>query len=576
MLGLKPSLRNRIEKLYQRRLRPDAVITPELARSLTEISHEMGRQLGILVDRRGNMEAVIVGDAKSIMISEMGRYRVGSTRFRGLRFIHTRLDDGPLTQDDLTDLALLRFDLMVSVEALATGLPGRVHAAHLLPGDHGKLWQDMEARNVHQLSEIDFQEFIEALEDEFAAAARTRTVGGERRRAILVGVTTASLEDAKASMEELRLLAESAGIEVLDTVLQRRSHVDVRTLVGPGKMKEIFIRCLQLGADMLVFDRELSGSQVRAVAEGTDLEVIDRTQLILDIFARRAHSREGKIQVELAQLKYSLPRLVLKDDFLSRITGGIGLKGPGETKVEVLQRRIRDRIAALERDITALSRGRDERRKARQKAGTPVVSIVGYTNAGKSTLFNALTNSHVFVENRLFATLDPTTRRLRFPEAPERPGTPGGLLGSISGPQTAEPPGRPGRFTESHEIILADTVGFLQDLPEDLVAAFRATLEELREGTLLLHVVDVSNPDFQDQILAVEDILSDLALDAIPTLLVFNKCDLVDAARVAEVAENHPGAVFVSALDRDSLPRLTDAIAVQLWSERRELARVED
>ncbi len=488
-----------------------------------------------MLDRKGNIESVIVGDAKGIEISEMGRYRVGRIRFRGLRLVHTHLDESPLNQDDLTDLALLRFDLMVAIQALPNGLPGTVSMAHLMPGVEGKEpWLLLAPQTVHQLTSIDFQDYIMSLEEEFAAEARTREVDHSHRRAVLVGVTSSSVKDAQFSLEELGALADSAGIEVLDTILQRRQRVDARTLVGPGKMKEIFIRCLQLDADLLIFDRELSGSQVRAISELTDLEVIDRTQLILDIFARRAHSREGKIQVELAQLKYSLPRLVLKDDFLSRITGGIGLKGPGETKMEVLRRKVRDRITALEKEIKTLARGRDERRKARQKSRVPVVSIVGYTNAGKSTLFNALTKSDVFVENRLFATLDPTTRRIRFPE--------------------------------ERELIMADTVGFMEDLPEDLVAAFRATLEELREASLLLHVVDISNPDFEDQMTAVDEILSDLAIDSIPALLVFNKCDRVHEDRQREVEDRYPDSLMISALEKSTLPALIEAMQEALWN----------
>ncbi len=285
---------------------------------------------------------------------------------------------------------------------------------------------------------------------------------------------------------------------------------------------------------VIVFDCELSGSQVRAINEVTELEVIDRTQLILDIFAQRAHSREGKLQVELAQLKYSLPRLVLRDDFLSRITGGIGAKGPGETKIEELKRQIKQRITRLETDIKALSRGRDERRKRREAAGIPVVSIIGYTNAGKSTLMNALTGSNVLAENRLFATLDPITRRMRFPQ--------------------------------ERELILTDTVGFLRDLPEDLVAAFRATLEELREAHLLIHLVDMANPQFRDQVRAVDDLLVDLGLDNVPVLLVFNKEDAVDAEAAAAIREEFE-AISIAALRPSTLPRLTRQIERILWEE---------
>ena len=532
-------MRKRIEKLYTRKISPHQVISPELARALTELSRESGRVLGILVDRKGNVVDVIVGDAKGITISEMGRYRVSRARFRGLRCIHTRLSDEGVSQDDLTDLALLRFDLMLVVKALDSGLPGPVHLAHLVPtrGEaNGDLmtWEVLPPRAVHDL-DIDFSAFIEALESEFATKARTaQAVGDRRRRAILVHVSRGSREEAQESMDELRELARSANLVVVDEIMQRRAQLDGRTVVGRGKMNEIFIRSLQRGADLIIFDHELSGSQVRNIGDLTELEIIDRTQLILDIFAQRAQSREGKIQVELAQLKYSLPRLVLKDDCLSRITGGIGARGPGETKIEELKRQVQTRITRLERDIEALSRGRDERRKKREQAGIPVVSIVGYTNAGKSTLLNALTGADVLAENKFFATLDPTTRRMRFPE--------------------------------KRELILADTVGFMRELPKDLVNAFRATLEELREADLIIHLVDMSNPAFEEQMSAVDELLSDLGVDNAPILLVFNKEDRLDPEQVEEIRERYR-AICVSATDRETLPRLTRALEESLWKE---------
>jgi GTP-binding protein HflX len=284
---------------------------------------------------------------------------------------------------------------------------------------------------------------------------------------------------------------------VQDRVIQRRTKIDPRTVLGKGKLEELLVRALQLGADLMVFDRELSPAQVRSVSEATDLKVIDRAQLILDIFAQRAQSREGKIQVELAQLKYLLPRLVVgHDSAFSRLAGGIGGRGPGETKLETDRRRVRDRISRLEKEIEHLRGRRQERRKERIRREFPVVSIVGYTNAGKSTLLNMLTQSHVHAEQRMFATLDPTSRRLRLPR--------------------------------EQEVIINDTVGFIRDLPPDLLAAFRATLEEISDSDLLIHLVDASNPRWPQQLESVERILSELHYETIPRLLVFNKADLVD------------------------------------------------
>jgi GTP-binding protein HflX len=479
---------------------------------------------------------VIVGDARGILIQELGRYRAGKSRFRGLRFLHTHLKGEPLSQDDLLDLALLRFDLVAAVEVLPAGLPGQVFQAHLMPGkSDDQPWEVLPPVQIHGL-DTDFLDFITSLEEEYRTFQGGRSVDTRAKRALLVAVDTSrSSEAVEESMEELKALAWSAGMDILDTLIQKRAHIDGRYLVGSGKIKEIFIRSLQAGANLIIFDHELTPSQVRSISEATELEVIDRTQLILDIFASRARSREGKLQVELAQLRYSLPRLVLKDDFLSRITGGIRARGPGETKLEILHRRISDRIAHLEKEIEHLRRERDNRRRERDRTGIPVISIVGYTNAGKSTLLNSLTGSSVHVEDRLFATLDPTTRRLRFPE--------------------------------EREVIVTDTVGFIRDLPAELFKAFRSTLEELQEADLLIHLADTASPMIDDHIAAVDNILQDLALDNTPTVLVFNKMDLLPDARVRELCEEY-GAIPISAKNRATLEVLIEAITERLWAAR--------
>lgn len=495
-----------------------------MAKYLAEISHEIKRQIGILVDRKGNIEDVIVGDAQGVYISEMKRYRTGKTRFRGVRFIHTHLKPEKLSKDDLMDLALLRFDLILAIEVNQNGLPGACHQAHLLPGkETEKIWLELVPVSVNRL-ENDFLEFIQSLEEEFAQHERGSGLSKKNKRAILVGINVDTSIDSFNSMEELKELAVSSDLYVADILNQNRPHIDPKFVIGKGKLKELFIKTLQLNADVIIFDCELNASQNRALSDATELEVIDRTQLILDIFAKRAKSKDGKLQVELAQLKYSLPRLVLKDDFLSRITGGIGARGPGETKLEIYKRRISDRIAKLETEIETLSKRRQQLRNKRDKANVPIISIVGYTNAGKSTLLNRLTSSDVFVEDKLFATLDPTTRRLRFPE--------------------------------EREVIITDTVGFIRDLPKDLVNAFMATLEELREADLLLHLVDISSPAFLEQIKSVEGILSDLAIDNIPVLLVFNKMDKVENEYRIEIEEKY-NTFCISALKRINLDFLS-------------------
>jgi GTP-binding protein HflX len=523
-LGLKPSQLEALRRTYRRRVDAESVVSPELARHLTELSRELNRQVGILLGRKGDVEAVVVGDARQMTLPDVGRARAGESRLRGLRLVHTHLHGEPLTRDDLTDLALLRLDLVAAIEVKEDGLPGRVHYAHLLPeNDERALWKDEVAPSVH---ELDFPALSSALalEEEFARARALRRTGG-RERAILVGWggRGRSRADAEGSLVELRELARTAGVEVLDATLQLRKDPDPRTFIGAGKLQELLLHSMQLMASMIVFDADLSPSQARHIAEATSLKILDRTQLILDIFAQRAQSADGKLQVELAQLKYLYPRLVGRDDSLSRLAGGIGGRGPGETKLEIDRRRVRDRITALERRIAGLSQDRGVRRKQRNARGLPVLSIVGYTNAGKSTLLNALTRSEVLVEDKLFATLDPTSRRLRFPR--------------------------------DREVIVTDTVGFIRDLPEDLVDAFRATLEELDDADLLLHVVDAADARHEAQIAAVEKILGGLGLDGKQRLLVFNKADRLPPGEAEAIAHRVDG-VAVSARDGDGFPEL--------------------
>ena len=535
--GLKASQSKRLLATWRRRVQQRELVSLELARHLTELSREIGRQLGVLINRRGEIEHVIVGDAKQLVLPDIGRARAGSARLRGLRLVHTHLRDEPLTRDDLTDLVLLRLDAVAAVVARDDGLPGKVYLATLLPWNTaGDVYQLSDAPALPEL-EFDAQEQIAALEQEMARVAPVRAVGVEGR-AILVGVFTREKAEAESSMQELQELARTAGVQVLDAILQGRREIDPRTLIGQGKLSEILVRSMQLGADLLVFDHDLTPSQARHISEATSLRILDRTQLILDIFAQRAQSADGKLQVELAQLKYLLPRLVGRDESLSRLAGGIGGRGPGETKLEVDRRRVRDRIAGLEARIDRLSADRAVRRRQRNRGGVPVISIVGYTNAGKSTLLNALTDSSVLVENKLFATLDPTSRRLKFPR--------------------------------DREVIITDTVGFIRDLPRDLVNAFRATLEELEEADLLLHVVDASDKRHDEQAAAVERVLSTLAVAETPRLVVYNKADRVPEA--AAVLAARDGGVAVSALTRAGFPELIARCEEILWKGGKVLA----
>jgi len=534
-LGLKPSQLHALRRTTRRRVAADEVVSPELARHLAEVSHEIGRQVGVLLDRKGDVQWVLVGDAGKLTLPDVGRGRAGSHRLRGLRLVHTHLDGEPLTRDDHTDLALLRLDSVAALEVRDDGQPGRVHLAWLIPENPaGALWQEESFASVHELR-YDAQGGPLALEEEFARARTARRTGG-RERCILVGVSgrTRSREEGEASLLELRELARTAGVEVVDATLQHRREIDPRTLIGKGKLEDILLRSMQLMADLIVFDANLSPSQATHLAEATSLKILDRTQLILDIFAQRAQSADGKLQVELAQLRYLYPRLSGRDDSLSRLAGGIGGRGPGETKLEIDRRRVRDRITFLEGKIDQLSVDRKVRRRQRTRQQLPVVSIVGYTNAGKSTLLNALTHAEVLVEDKLFATLDPTSRRLRFPR--------------------------------EREVIITDTVGFIRDLPKDLVNAFRATLEELEDASLLLHVVDASDPARLAQVEAVESILGSLDLLGRPRVMVWNKADRLDV-QTREDLRRGRGGVVVSARERQGLAELLAKVEATLFAE---------
>ena len=540
--GLKPSEIKSLQYLYRRRLAPDQVISPELARNLTEQSHKIGRQVGVLVDRRGIVTHVIVGDTHKLFIPELGRARAGSRRFRGLRLLHTHVLGEPLSKDDLTDLSLLRLDLVAALQVGDGGLPGTLQYATLLPPREAdgaaEPYRTEGPVRVHDLHE-DFGALIAALEGEFAtarAAAEGRT--DDRTRAILVGVQESSdgLSGVDRRMDELERLAETAGLHVIDRIVQRRRKVDPKTLIGKGKLQDLLVRSMYLEADLLVFDRDLNPSQGRTISEATDLKVIDRTQLILDIFAQHALNKDGRLQVELAQLKYLLPRLRVMQKGLSRLTGGIGGRGPGETKLEIRDRRARDRITMLKKQLTKLNARRELRRGQRNRTGVPVAAIVGYTNAGKSTLLNALTRSDVIAEDQLFATLDTTSRRMRFPDA--------------------------------REVVITDTVGFIEHLPKDLMQAFAATLEELHDADLLVHVMDASDPHLELHKAVVEEVIRDLGLAELPVLRVLNKVDLLDDEAAAAVVTAQDG-VGVSALTRSGLEPLMRQLEAMMWRQGR-------
>lgn len=479
---------------------------------------------------------MIVGDHKSIFIPSLDGFRSSSIRFKGLRLIHTHLGGEKLSDEDLTDLSHLRLDLIGALDVLEDGSPGVLHWAHLVAENPaGDYWQFMKPEEPHQLK-INFLTFIQSLEDEFTRKQKSRKIDA-RDKAILLRVEKNPLAGAEESLEELAQLARTCGVEVFDSLVQYRPQPDPKFMVGRGKLAAIDLRASQIGANMLIFDHELTPAQARSISDFTGLKIIDRTQVILDIFAHRAHSREGKIQVELAQLKYRLPRLMHADTSLSRLAGGIGGTGPGETKLEIDRRRVRERIHRLEKDIKTITQSRRQRYGRREKTGLPIISIVGYTNAGKSTLLNTLTKSSVLAEDKLFATLDTKSARLRFPR--------------------------------DTEVIITDTVGFIRHLPEELFTAFRATLDELVDADMLLHVIDASSSRLEEQMAAVEKILVELEISDKPTIRALNKCDLVTDPEMLDNLCRRLDAVAVSALDKKTLSGLMEKIEFMMDLKRR-------
>ncbi len=524
---LKASQIRRLENLYRRNIPPEFVITSEIAREISKLSAEIRCQIGVLINRRGKIVYVIVGDHQKIVIPDISNYRATPGRLKGLRCIHTHLNSEPLTQDDFADLVLLRLDIMGAITVTEEGMPYQLHLSHILPkGAVEKPYRILPPLDCNHLN-TGCLEFIRGIEAELSHVRALYDADRGKERALLVSVSTVSRHLSMDSLSELAELAKSGGIDVAGSVLQQRKKADPRLLMGRGKIQDLVICALYKGATMIIFDQELNPSQIRRITDQIDLKVIDRTQLILDIFAQRARTKEGKLQVELAQLKYLLPRLVVKNTAMSRLTGGIGGRGPGETKLEINRRRVRERITRLEKALSLVIKQRKQQKARRSKRGLPVVSIIGYTNAGKSTLLNTLTKSNVLAESRLFATLDPSSRRLKFPK--------------------------------DTEVIITDTVGFIKNLPKDLMVSFRATLEELKSADLLLHVIDISNTRFESQIESVEKILAELNLQHIPLLRVLNKQDLVEKEMLDTLSKTLSG-ITVSANDESTLIHLIESM----------------
>ena len=546
--GLKSSQLKQLQKLYHQRIRGDRLSTPEFAERVAAISTEINQAVCVYINRRGQIIRVGVGTPRQTQIPPLELPRYGAERLCGIRCIATNLKSEAPKESSLTAMVRQRLDALVMLTLTgkgimrkgggATGYVKEAYLAHLLPlsdsddsADISNYWDVSPPLSLDLVSQQDFFDLVEGLETEFRREYVAQQVDAKQERVLIIGLMTDDLSKQQFidGLAELERLVDSAGGEVLATIEQKRTQPHPQTVVGAGKVEEIALKVQTLGANLVVFDRQLSPAQVRNLETQLGVRVVDRTEVILDIFAQRAQSRAGKLQVELAQLEYMLPRLTGRGQAMSRLGGGIGTRGPGETKLETERRAIQKRITRLQQEVNQLQSHRSRLRKQRQKQEVPTVAIVGYTNAGKSTLINALTNAEVFTADQLFATLDPTTRRL-----------------GVSNPSTGE----------SQTILLTDTVGFIHELPPPLVDSFRATLEEVTEADALLHVVDLSHPAWLTQIDSVKAILAEMPLAPTSTLLAFNKIDRSDSETLKQAQENFPDAVFISATQRMGLESL--------------------
>jgi GTP-binding protein HflX len=530
--GLKSSQLKQLQRLYHQRLPGDRLTTPEFAQRLAAISTDLGKPVSAYLNRRGQVIRVGVGSPRQTQIPPLELPRYGASRLSGIRCIATQLKRDEPGTATLTAMAIQRLDALICLTLTGsgfqrrgggeTGYVHRAYLAHLVPNPSEASWMLSEEMTLEAIAQQDFLDLVEALEGEFEREFIGQSIDSDGDRVLLVGLRTQNMSEAEFEehLAEVVRLVDTAGGVVLQTIQQGRSRPHPQTVIGSGKVDELALAVQTLGANLVVFDRDLSPAQVRNLEKRIGVRVVDRTEVILDIFAQRAQSRAGRLQVELAQLEYSLPRLTGQGQNMSRLGGGIGTRGPGETQLETERRAIAQRISRLQREVTNLQAHRARMRQQRQAQEVPSIALVGYTNAGKSTLLNVLANSEIYTADQLFATLDPTTRRLSIQEDVTH---------------------------VVHNLVLTDTVGFIHELPPALVDAFRATLEEVTEADALLHVVDLSHAAWQNQIHSVMGILAEMPITPGPILLVFNKIDSVEGDTLELAKEEYPQATFISA-----------------------------
>lgn len=535
--GIRKSFLTRIEGLYEFSVPFGQVITSELAQMMIAITADLKREIAVYINRRGQITAVAVGDVNTVVLPQIDGRR-SSNRLSGTRCIHTHPSgDTELSGVDVASLKEIRFDLMAAlgqVDGIAqvsfgiiTDIQNDVFAT-----------QTIGPLSLEDFIDLDFTYLTAQIERQLEANTKTSAIA-ETEKALLVGLDRQGKWQIEDSLSELAQLAETAGAEVLGMTWQKRERPDPALFIGRGKVQELSLLRQEKGANLIIFDDELSPAQQRNLEKLLGTKVLDRPALILDIFAQRARSHEGKLQVELAQLRYTLPRLGGQGLVLSRLGGGIGTRGPGESKLEVDRRRIRDRINDIAAQIENIKKQRTLHRKRRENTRIPTIALVGYTNAGKSTLLNTLTNSDVFAENKLFATLDPTTRHMTFPDG--------------------------------QEALLTDTVGFIQKLPHHLIAAFRATLEEVIQADILLHVTDISHPQYKEQSQAVFQVLRELKVDTKDLITVLNKADKIENQETITQLLRLDNSIAISALSGTGTDNLLELIQKLLKTQTVEI-----
>ncbi len=544
--GLKSSQIKKLQQLYEQRQPTHTLTSPEFASALALISAEIHQPICTYINRRGQVMRVAVGTASQTQIPPQELPRHSTEPLSGIRCVATQFKSAPPDEAALIAMARQRLDALVVLivadgnggrRGRATGDVQEAFYAHIV-SDAQKPWEISPILSLDDLTELDFDDLVDEWEREISESASGmpfQNIVSDSDQVLLVGLKTDDISQQRFEdgLLELASLVETAGGSVLDTVQQKRSRPHPQTVVGQGKVEEIALLAYKLGANLIVFDRDISPSQARNLENEIGIPVVDRTEVILDIFAQRAQSQAGKLQVELAQLEYMLPRLRGQGREMSRLGGGIGTRGPGETKLETERRAIQKRINQLQQEVNQLQAHRARIRQQRQQQEIPAVALVGYTNAGKSTLLNVLTHAEVYTADQLFATLDPTTRKL-----------------VITDPETSD----------RRTILLTDTVGFIHELPPPLMDAFRATLEEVTEATALLHVVDLSHPAWESHIASVESVLAEIpgveTVNLRSLHIAFNKVDRVDSLTLALAQQKYPEAVFISATQRLGLDTL--------------------